>query len=239
MKYGLIAFIIAVLGIGEYAFVEYYPLAPYRREQKVKKLPIVRHIVMNQEKATVEQAFAAESDGILSYKSGNTTYVWRSADEWYADRKNGSRRAAELAERLEWKQQAKEYFSKARTAAKEGAPNGYLSYYMAAKAVGDSTYIIEALEWWKADPSATAQWYYKNWISKDLDMESKEGLLLSAQMAIENVGHLDMPREDYAKQTNRNQRALDWLYLEADSGNENALWAVGQIDTKTVNSSSL
>ena len=76
MRYGLFILIFAVLGIGEYAFVEYYPLTPQGRVNKLVQLPIVKQIMLQREYKVVKQAFSADEDGVLSYKTGKTTYTW-------------------------------------------------------------------------------------------------------------------------------------------------------------------
>ena len=65
MRYGLFIIIFAVLGIGEYAFVEYYPLTPQGRVNKLVQLPIVKQIMLQREYKVVKQAFSADEDGVL------------------------------------------------------------------------------------------------------------------------------------------------------------------------------
>jgi len=66
MKAGIAVVLVALLGLGEYAFVEYYPLEPYQREQRLIRLPVVGSIVKacqarRQERSVTEIRAKAES----------------------------------------------------------------------------------------------------------------------------------------------------------------------------------
>ena len=70
MKYGLIAIIVAILGIGEYAFVEFYPLPQHRRVQKLEKLPIVGWFVLQSDLELVRAAFDRSDSGEIRARFG-------------------------------------------------------------------------------------------------------------------------------------------------------------------------
>ena len=237
MRYGLILLIAALLGAGEYAFVEYYPISPQRRVQKFQKLPIVKQIVLHKEKTLVEQAFAEEADGILSYRNGTTTYTWNSVGDWFKQRKAGSRRAASLVNRLEFEAQARNIFTPEGGFVLPVHPMGHLGHYMAAKSLRDAKIMDEVVERWKSDPSATAQWMYKMYHEQSLDTESKEGMLLTAQMSIENLKYPGMKESFFKQESERNQNTLDIIWSKSDAGDESAKWVTDQLDTRLINAS--
>ena len=47
MRYGLLFGILLLLGIGEYAFVEFAPLPPQRRMAKLERVPVIKHFIKN------------------------------------------------------------------------------------------------------------------------------------------------------------------------------------------------
>ena len=122
-----------------------------------------------------------------------------------------------------------------RKMAHSGNLNGYIGFYMSARTLGDGTLISEAKELWQRDQSATARLYYKYWVSKDLAAETREGMLLTAQAAIENHWHQNEPHDYYVRQSSQHQKMLDNLYASAESENEDAQWVVSQLNTRKVN----
>lgn len=100
MRYGLIALVAAVLGLSEYAFVEYYPLQPYQRVYKFQQLPIVKQIILHQEEELVRRALAGSEDGILPIRFGGETTSWTSVEEWKRARKNEDHAAVWTARHL-------------------------------------------------------------------------------------------------------------------------------------------
>lgn len=239
MRYGLIISLFVLFGIGEYAFVEYYPLEPYRRVQKFERLPVVKQIVVAKEKALVEKAFASDDDGILSVGIGKTTKVWRSVEQWSQDRKTGDRWASSLADRLKFQAQAKASFTAEGGFKLPVHPMDHLGYYMAATSLGDAKITNDVLERWRSDTTATARWTYKMYFEKSLNIESKEGMLLTAQASIENMRHPRISKQWFEQQTQQNQNTLDTIVERADSGNEAARWVLSQLNTRQVNNSGL
>jgi len=73
MRYALIALVLAILGVGEYAFVEYYPISPNRRVQKFEKLPIVRSFVRANDIRAVEKMIEESDSGFVSIQRMNTS----------------------------------------------------------------------------------------------------------------------------------------------------------------------
>ncbi len=73
MKYLQIALVLAFLGIGEYVFVEYYPLSHTRRIEKFEKLPIVRSFVRANDIRAVEKMIEESDSGFVSIQRMNTS----------------------------------------------------------------------------------------------------------------------------------------------------------------------
>jgi hypothetical protein len=85
MKYLQIALVLAFLGIGEYVFVEYYPLSHTRRIEKFEKLPIVRSFVMAKNIRDVQKMIEKSDSGFVSIMRMNTSKRWYDAQSWAVD----------------------------------------------------------------------------------------------------------------------------------------------------------
>ena len=95
MRYLQLALVLAFLGIGEYAFVEYYPLSHSRRVQKFEKLPIVRSIVRANDIRNVQKMIEESDSGFVSIQLNNTTKRWHDAQSWSIDYYAGDSHARE------------------------------------------------------------------------------------------------------------------------------------------------
>jgi hypothetical protein len=230
MRYGLFILIFAVLGIGEYAFVEYYPLTPQGRVNKLVQLPIVKQIMLQREYKVVKQAFSADEDGVLSYKTGKTTYTWTSFADWQRDRKNGVRAAHWLTNQIQMSQGAKIHLPEILERAENGDPYAAIQMGWISRSLNDATLNEKALSLLKTHQTAVGQYFYylltKN---PGPSINRQPSALLYSRMALENWRWPGSSDEEFAQQSAQHAKSIATLKENAALGIEDAIQIVEQL----------
>ncbi|NQV74230.1 hypothetical protein HQ496_14020 [bacterium] len=230
MRYGLFILFFAVFGLGEYAFVEYYPLSHQRRVQKFEQLPIVKQIVIHQEKEIIRQAFAAEEDGILSYKVGKTTHTWTSFADWQRDRKKGVWAAHWLTSQIQMSQGAKIYLPEILERAENGDPYAAIQMGWISRSLNDATLNEKALSLLKTHQTAVGQYFYYLLTKNPGPSISRQpSALLYSRMALENWRWPGSSDEEFAQQSAKHAKSIATLKENAALGIEDAIQIVEQL----------
>jgi len=94
----------------------------------------------------------------------------------------------------------------------------------------DSTYLAGML---RNHGSATAQMTLQQYVQGSMDFSSREGMLLNAKSMQENYRWEDMTDDMFAQATQKNQRGLSNLQRQADAGDPDAKWVMGQLHGDT------
>jgi len=233
MRYGLIALIVAVLGIGEYAFVEYYPLTLQRRVAKFEKLPIVRAIVKAENIRRVDELIAESDEGIVSVTRDGVAKTWESGSQWHDDFEAGDWHARNLFNQIEDRALHAEHADSWRKKAVSGDVGAMFQLWVFGREnpeSGDAELAAELLE---RHDSALAEFYQKIWITKDFEMGSRDGMLLMARVARENYRVSYMDDEAYRESSAHNERSLRMLRQAAADGGEDAIWVMEQLNRES------
>ncbi|NQV74078.1 hypothetical protein HQ496_13235 [bacterium] len=174
MKYGLLILLVAILGIGEFAFVEYYPASPIRRSSMLHNLPVIGKLMKHQE-AIIGADFRKKL--IEDAESGNPLaayFYYMYSSEGSLDRQRG-------------------------------------------------------LELLRSSETATAKWILGKNIDKNLDANSREGLLIYAQQIQEHyrISYMTHFEDEHNRRVAEAQLAQ--LQRSAENGDEDAQWVVDQL----------
>ena len=86
-----------------------------------------------------------------------------------------------------------------------------------------------AIELLKNDDSETARFYLETMVQKSLDMTSREGMLLSAEVMREDYCSPRLSQDQCREASRRNQEGLSMLREAAENGDEDAAWVVAQL----------
>lgn len=233
MKAGIIVLVMAVLGLGEYAFVEYYPLSPERRVQKVQKLPIVRSFVKAEELRVIRTAIEESDSGYVSVLRDGELRKWDDAKKLYADAKEGNRAARTVLGRIRTTEKYKVPLEKLRSEAEAGDPLAMMTLYLVGKSRSNTKEMERAVELLEAHESALAQSILYQTIGRAGQMPDREALLLFSRVAIENYRRPGTSDLEYEKQTQQAEKQLDVLKQVAADGDEDAQWVVEQLASKS------
>jgi len=230
MKYGLIVLIMAVFGIGEYAFVEYYPLQPHQRVTKFQKLPIVKQIVLHQEEELVRKAIEGSEDGSLPISYGGDRISWTSVEEWRQARKKGDQAANWAVRHLRDIKQAKSNLPRMIEQAAGGDPSAAAQIFWTAKMLGDAELKEKAVSLLRDHPTAIGKFYYQLFTSApDSSKNGVDSALMHTRVAIENWRSPFASDAQFKLQTAQNANSITLLQQNAASGNEDTVWIVEQL----------
>ena len=233
MKYGLIAIVVAFLGIGEYVFVEYYPITHNRRIQKFEKLPIVRSIIKANNTRAVQKMIEESDSEFVSIVRNNTIKRWYDAQSWSVEYEAGDTHARGIYYRVHNLKEFQKHFGVARKQAEAGDLQAMFAMYLVAKSIPDKGVMEEALELLENEGSATAD-FYLNSIIKSIDPQSRESLLIIARMTKENHRPSSMNDHLFERQTERHQKGMDWFRESAENGDANAIWVLEQLEAEEI-----
>jgi len=242
MRIWLIALSIAILGICEYAFVEYYPLSPHARIQKFEKLPIVRSVKKLGDIRNVRELIARSDSGFVAVetKEGERR-TWNDAEKWYQDFEDGDPLARRLSFLAENSEDFDEQIAETEALAVAGDPSSMIRlHFMGRMKSGQGQYSVgtalkeRALLLLTDHPSALSSQYIQILSSREpsaLDSdETRNVLLLNAKVAIENYRGTWLDEEQFRKQTEQYKKGLEAIKKMAEEGDEHAVWVVAQLE---------
>lgn len=232
MRYGLIISLLLLFGLSEYAFVEYYPLQPHQREAKFKRLPLVRNVVQKQTRAIVRDAFKHDDDGVLWLVLEGDSTSWTSPSDLWNAYQDKDRMARRKVLKLENAQESRDAIPYLRQQALDGDTFARIWYYSIASHSWDPEEKDRARELLAQDSTATAAWYLAMWSEPKMDTTSKEYLLLSARMNLENLRPANLTEEQAAIQAQKTKTLVEQLYATSKTGDANAVWVVEQLETE-------
>jgi hypothetical protein len=229
MKKGIFVFSIALLVIAEYAFVEYYPLSPQARINKFERLPGVKQFKRAELVRSVEEAIDASGDATISVIRDGEITEWASAEELLADFDDGGSEARIMVYNIEQAESIAASLPDIRQNARSGDPSAIMQLYRIGQNHTGELDSNEAIAMLRDHPSALARYYLDIWIEKRYDWDSREGVLASARVSVENFLPPSLTEEQIASSTDSAKRQLNQLRNAADSGNADAVWVVEQL----------
>ncbi|MDA1029531.1 MAG: hypothetical protein O3B41_10845 [Bacteroidetes bacterium] len=230
MRYGLIAVLVVVFGLGEYAFVEYYPLHPYQRLAKFQELPIVKQFVIHQEADLVRKAIEGSEEGSISTGYGDDTVTWTSVEEWRQARKNGDQAAKWAVRHLRDVEKAKENLPALILQAEAGDPSAAYQVVWTAKMLDDAQLKEEALSRLKDHPTTIGKYFYHRFTAApDSSKNGIDSAIWFMRVAIENWRSPFITDEQFKLQTDHHANSIAVLRKNAETGNVEAIWMVDQL----------
>ncbi len=229
MKFALVTVLIALFGLGEYAFVEYYPLSPSHRASKFSNLPIVSSFVRAADEKRVRRAIEESDSGFVFISRRGTIQKWTDPAVLLADAAAGNSQASMLVRNLRDWDQITDGLTKISSRAEGGDPSAMMQLFQFGKTRSRAKEMNRGAELLRAHPSAMAQYYLSVFVNHDLDFGSKEGILLSTRVAIENYPLVRLTPDQKQQRFESAQRQLTLLQQSATNGNEGSLWVIEQI----------
>lgn len=224
-----VVLIAALAGFGGWLYIQVSPYPANQRLHRFKQLPGIESVVEWNEMRKVQAAFDAAEDGVVSITRRGETTSWSSFDDWKADFDEHGRDARFWYNKLinanafeELHQQADEgSFSALRV----------LSMIGIEETSGGKD-VFSALQ----NGSAAGAWWtglMENSADRISYMQSREGMLRRAQMMQENLRWPGMSPSEFDQQTQHNQASMAELERQAEAGEPDAVWIMGQLHGDT------
>lgn len=230
MKPGLALFT-ALFGLGVWLYVQLAPYPSERRWDEFKRLPGVEDVVeWNDMRAIKAEFSASEGQGIHFNRRGETV-SWATFDEWKADFDAYDRDARYWYNEV----QNAEAFQAAREDLEPKAEGGSLEALrvLALMGVGQTRNGHSIADMLRQNGSATAQMTLQQFVTKEMDTRSRDGMLLSARAMQENYRWESLTDAQFAESTESNRRGLATLQRQAEAGDEDAKWVWGRLHGDT------
>ncbi len=230
MKFGFALFTLFGF-IGAWLVIELSPYPADQRLQQFKRLPGVENVVEWSEMQAARAAFRSSEDGTVSLSRAGKSVTWSSFDEWKSDFDAYDRDARFWYNKV----QNADRFAEVQRQAKEEADEGSLSALrnLAMLGVGQTKSGASVSDMLRNNGSAAAQMTLQQFVNKNLDLSSRQGMLLHAQSMQENYRWEGMTDDMFAEATASNQRHLRTLQQQAEAGDPDAKWVWGQLHGDT------
>lgn len=230
MKPGL-ALLTALFGLGVWLYVQLAPYPSERRWDEFKRLPGVEDVVeWNDMRAIKAQFSEAGGQGIRFNRKGETSN-WASFEEWKVDFDAYDRNARYWYNAV----QNADLLEEARKDLEPEAEGGSLEALrmLALMGVGQTRNGQSIAAMLRKNGSATAQMTLQQFVTKEMDPRSREGMLLSARAMQENYRWESLTDAQFAESTESNRRGLATLQQQAEAGDEDAKWVWGRLHGDT------
>ena len=230
MKPGF-AFITAIAALAGWLYVELSPYPANERMQKFKQLPGVESVVEWNDMRDIRAAFEQAESGAISISRRGETSTWSSYEEWESDFESFDRNARY------WYNKVKnaEAFEKLNEEADQGSLAALRT--LALMGVGKTESGTDIMSSLRNGTATGALWAsaLENPGSQERTsfMQSREGILLSAQSMQENMRWPGMSQSEYDQQSRFNQQALSHLEAQAEAGDPDAKWVWGKLHGDT------
>jgi len=224
----LVVLVLAVFLVGEYAFVEFYPLSPSARKHKFEKLPIVSSIVEASQLRTIREDFARH--GAVTVKYRGEDYRFSDADHLMEAKRSGDTAARMAANRSLYRAHVADRIDETREQAELGSTNAMFAYYQNATLLNRQSDAEHARQLLENSGKDSARWYLDVMLDKRVDPLSREGLLLAAKAYIE---YCDEPASSLLRESCQSESLPDHvqrLKTQARAGDADAAWVLDQLD---------
>lgn len=234
IKIGTFITILAVFLLGEFAVVTYGPHSPAKRKQMVQTLPVVKQIREWRQEQHVRNAFDAQEDGIVRRRYMGQSGEWSSPQQLREEAERGSLIARSTLFELRNPDRYGKPLDQMRRQAETGDLVSMTDYYFTSVSLRSYSDSLAAARMLENNASAIAEWTLK---ARNRDLEwfsTREGQLLMARVARENLRHPGLADEQYTRITEGNQRHLDELQKRAEAGDDDAQWVVNQLALSAV-----
>jgi hypothetical protein len=213
--------------LGGWLYIELSPYPASQRMEKFQQLPGVENVVEWSEMRSIRAAFERADNGTVSITRRGETSTWNSFEEWKVDFDAYDRDARFWYN----KTQNAEAFDKLTEEADEGSLSALRS--LAMLGVGQTKSGASVADLLRGNGSATAQLTLQQFVNQNLDMSSRQGLLMSARSMQENYRWEGMTDAMFAQSTSSNQRELQKLQQQAEAGDPDAKWVWGKLHGDT------
>lgn len=233
MKGALSIITILILGVCEYAFVEYYPLSPESRLEKLEQVPGIGPLVTSSRKYAVQRTIAESDSGFVFVYRNQTMTKWSDADKLFADAEAGDWAAKTMLYQLRNLEKVQDQVSEVKRKAELGDPSSMLKLYYFGKTLTGGKDMASAIELLESHDTAVAKSILYHFIEHYEPLSPRESLLLLTQVAIENYRRPEQSTDDFAIQTANANRSLRKLENAANDGDEDSVWVISQIQRET------
>ena len=226
MKPGLTLFA-ALAGLGIWLYVQLAPYPVDQRWSQFQRLPGVEKVVEWNDMRPIKAEFRQAENGTISVSRRGEVSTWASFEEWKADFDAYDRSARYWYNRV----RNSEAFDKLDQQADSGSLAALRT--LALMGIGQTSSGASIADLLKQNGSATAQLTLQQFVTREVDPGSREGMLLNARAMLENYRWEGTSDEQFAKSTALNQQGLAVLKHQAERGDPDALWVWGRIHGDT------
>jgi len=232
MKPGIIL-LTALTAFGGWLYVELAPLPANQRMQKFQRLPVVADVIEWSDMREMRAAFEQSESGVISITRRGETTTWDSFEDWKSEFDAFDRDARF------WYNKVKnaDAFEQLQQEADKGSFAALRTLALMGFGKTDSgTDIRSSLQNGSASGALWARMMDNPSREERVSfMQSRKGILLSAQSMQENFRWPGMSQSEYDQQSRLNQQGLQQLRQQAEAGDPDAKWVWGRLhgDTPT------
>jgi|GEM_PF-2722160 len=232
-KFSTLVAILAIFLIGEVTVVTFGPYSPARRKHMVQDLPVIKQIRSYQYRNEMRQAFSELPGGALHWSFGNMSQSWTDIDALLEEAEKGSWQAGAALNKLRRNTELRRDYDHLKEAAQEGDLFSMIEYYQSAIWLNEAADSSKAAAMLLAHPSASAR-AAVTFRNPDFKWDTKEGMLLQAQVARESVRHPKASDSSYRSTVKYNIELLHKLRMNAAEGDADSQWVIEQLATTPV-----
>ena len=212
----------------------YFQLAPFpvdSRWDEFKRLPMVEDVVEWNDMRAIKAEFSAADGAGIQFDRGGEASSWASFEEWKADFDAFDRNARYWYNKV----QNADALEAARDDLEPQAEGGSLEALrvLAQMGVGQTRNGQSIADMLRQNSSATAQITLQQFVTKEMDPRSREGMLLSARAMQENYRWESLTDAQFAESSESNRRGLAELQQQAEAGDADARWVWGRLHGDT------
>jgi hypothetical protein len=233
-KIGTFITVLAIFLVGEFAVVTFGPYSPARRKQMLHDMPVVKQVREWRQERNVREAFETQDDGIVRRRYMGQNGEWNSPEQLREEAEQGSMIALSTLSELKNPDRYRMSLERLKRQAESGDLFSMTDYYFTSIFLRSYDDSLSAARMLEANPSAIAEWTLQARNNDQKWFSTREGQLLVARVARENMRHPKMSQENYIRVTEGNQRHLDELRTRADAGDADAKWVMERLATTPV-----
>lgn len=221
--------IVALLLTGEVLIVAFGPYPPASRKGMVMDLPVIKQAQDWRQDRRIKNAFEEAEDGVIRRKYMGSYGEWDSPEALKADAATGSTIAATTLYSLRNPERYWEPLKELKRRAQQNDLVSMVNYYHTSIALISHEDSLAAAHMLENHPSATAEWALVAFGGNREWFQTREGRLLIARVARENLRYPNMSEENYSDMTEANRTLLRDIAERAEDGDEDARWVVEQL----------
>jgi hypothetical protein len=151
---------------------------------------------------------------------------WDTPEELYADYEAGDSEAYQMLGYIRNWDEITAGMERTRKLAEGGEPSAMFQLYMQGRHLTGSEDVDRAIELLEQESTPTARWYLEALVRHSVDLRSREGMLLMAEMMEENYCSPQLSSDQCREGAKRNREGLAALRSAAADGDPDAKWVV-------------